>query len=141
MQMVYTVTSLDELKDAQGRKNYISYLERSAEKAKIEGDIKSLEQARRGMAVFYRQTASQHSDGLKGIQHMSKDYTPFKGTASERIEHHKNEANKAYKKGDYISARNHENAYNKARRQLGNFMRKSEGERNAIVSNMKTRGR
>ena len=69
----------------------------------------------------------------------AKQYKPFNGTAKERIAHHKDAANAAYKSGNYISARNHEKAYNQASNQLNRFMRKDKSERDAIVAGMRAK--
>jgi len=54
-------------------------------------------------------------------------------TARERMAHHREGANTAFKDGDIVKATGHLKGYNKAKDQLDSWMQKTPDERQAII--------
>ena len=58
-------------------------------------------------------------------------------TDKQKRRYHHDEANKAFKQGNFVKAMNHKKAYDRVTKRQNAFMSKSANERNAIVKDMK----
>lgn len=58
---------------------------------------------------------------------------PSQYTDKEKRLYHKQEANKAFKSGDFVKAMNHKEAYDRVTSRQNRWMSLSEGQRDAIV--------